>query len=182
MKKLLALALIFTLTFAIGLTAFAAVDYPDEGYIGPDYDEFENNSGETDVYLISGSEAVENLAATVPMKVVLAVTIEDEIIAPTNYEIANTGAIKFHISAIAVELIAPYTFNATAGENTLNLTLNGVTLAAPATTIDPADWNVTSGTVLNLAFAGSVGAITADITSETQVFTITYTLTAGTAV
>lgn len=183
MKKLTALLLALVLTFSFSMTAFAA----DEGSADTDTG-FSSNSQTTTVKIQAGQDAQGNLSATVPINVTLAVKANKDIVAPapTSYKISNTGSIAFHVSGISTTLTEPYTFNAIPGANTLNLTLTGgsdtITLASGTSAIGAAaQWNVAAGSDLGLTFAGSVGNIAADITTATQVFTVTYTITAGVA-
>ena len=184
MKKLTALLLVLVLTLSFSMTAFAA---DDAGTADTDTG-FSGNSADTTVKIIAGEDAQGNLSATVPLNVTLAVKANKDIVAPasTSYKVSNTGSIAFHVSGISTALTSPYIFNATPGANTLNLTLTGgtdaIALASGACAIAAADqWNVAAGSNLGLTFAGSVGNITADITTAAQVFTVTYTLTAGIA-
>lgn len=184
MKKLTALLLVLVLTLSFSMTAFAA---DDAGTADTDTG-FSGNSADTTVKIIAGEDAQGNLSATVPINVTLAVKADKSIVAPaaTVYKIANTGSIAFRVSGISTALTSPYTFNTTPGANTLNLTLTGgsdtIALVANSCTIGTAaQWNVAAGSDLGLTFAGSVGNIAADITTAAQVFTVTYTLTAGSA-
>lgn len=186
MKKFTSMILALVLVFSLSATAFAA----DEGTAGNDTS-FSSNGQTTTVNIQAGADAKTNLSATVPINVTLAVKADKSIVAPeaTSYKISNTGSIAFHVSGISTTLSDPYTFNPVAGENTLNLTLkpgsgSAITLAANTNTIAASakeDWNIAAGSNLGLTFAGNVGNITADITSATQVFTVTYTITAGIA-
>ena len=183
MKKLTALLLALVLTFSLGMTVFAA----DTGSADTSTD-FANNNQSTTVKIQIGDDAKGNLSATVPINVTLAVKADKTIVAPepTSYKISNNGAIAFHVNKISTTLTDPYTFSTTAGDNTLNLKLkagtDAITLASGVNAIGAAaQWNVAAGNDLGLTFSGSVGNITEDITTAAQVFTVTYTIEAGTA-
>ncbi len=145
---------------------------------------FSENAGETEVNLVASTTAQGNLSVTVPLSVTLAVQADGTIVAPTNYKLANTGVIAAHVSAVSVALASPYTFNATPGENTLNLTLANsdetLTLQSGAQTLTANKWNLAGNAEMPLTFAGSVGNVNAG-TSAQKIFTVSYTIQAGTA-
>ncbi|MDD4509386.1 MAG: hypothetical protein PHY23_00475 [Oscillospiraceae bacterium] len=179
MKKLTSLLLVLVLAFSFSMTAFAA----DEGESATGTANFANNETSTDVKIIVSTEASANLSATVPLTVTLAVKNDRSVVAPTNYAISNTGAVAVKVTNVKVAGAAGYTFvSPLAAEKQMDLALNAINLEdhdeATGATVTGTTWNVAAGGSLNLTFAGSVWAD--DISSAKQVFTITYTIAAGT--
>ena len=192
MKKLTAVILALVLVFAMPLSIFAEGE-KDAGTAN-DPTAFANNDQHTDVYLKAGDLASKNLSATVPIKVVLAVKSDKGIVAPANtaYKITNTGSIAFHVSGVSAAIVGSYSFatsetEAKAGNDTMYLQLaagtNTLTLVNSDVTTGfvAAQWNANSGADIGLTFTGCVGTISADLTTESKAFTVTYTLTAGLA-
>ncbi len=139
---------------------------------------FTDNTASSEVYVVASSAITGNLTLTVPTTVTLAVDSDGTIIAPTNYKITNNGVIPAHVSAITTNLKNGFAFGAS-GDKTLNLTLNTNPLTTGNVSIVTANaWNIPVSGELALDFAGSVGNI-ANFVSSTDVFTISYTITAG---
>lgn len=189
-KKLISAVLALVMACTMSFSVFA--EGTDAGTAADPATNFDNNSQSTEVFLKAGDAAKGNLSATVPVKVVLAVKADKDVVAPANtdYKIANTGALAFHVSVISTTLESGYTFSTNADtakstSNALYLTLAAggdiLTLAPGNVALGTATkWNVAAGADLGLTLAGSVGKIKADLTTETKVFTITYTIAAGT--
>lgn len=177
-KKLIVAVLAVLLLVFTQTTPVFAADGESVGANG----NFSSNTADTEVNLVTATSASGNLTLTVPTSVTLAVTANGTIVAPTTYKIINGGVIGAHVSGITVALEAGYTFNATPGVNTLNLTLANsnqtLTLASGSQALTSGNWNLSGGAEMPLTFAGSVGNISLNGTQK--VFEVSYTVEAGT--
>lgn len=191
MKKHIALLLAICMLFAVCGVAMGA----DEGSVGANTNFAQNtNAASTDVYLKIGDDAANNLSATVPLSVTLAVKADGIIVAPaaSSYKITNTSA--FPIKVANVKTVAETGYNFVTvhalASNELLLTLkagsgSAVNLdtwnSATGASVTGNVWNAAGNGTIGLELAGSVKNLSVDITGATGVkaFTITYTIAAG---
>lgn len=190
MKKMISVVLALVLVLTMSITALAVSEGEAVGGDGNFGAGGENNKASTDVSILASTSDTSNISATVPLTVTLAVKNDKTIVAPTEYKINNTSAFAIKVTNVKVTADGGYSFvNALTAAKQMDLSLkpgNGTEIdldkyttesAVPAGTA--ADWNIAAGGTLKLGFAGSVWAD--DISAAKKVFTITYTIEAGTA-
>lgn len=148
-----------------------------------DSQSFTQNKANTDIYLQVDDESAKNLSATVPLKVVLAVNANGNITGPTNYGITNTSAFPIHVSDIVATAAEGYKFSNVKDENTMDISLTSGTdkmdIVSGDNLIKSSSWDINPTKTDQIAFEGSVGNITHDITNESQAFTLAFNITAG---
>lgn len=187
MKKIISMIAVTAIVLMLGIAPVLAAG-EEAGAAG----DFATNEGATEVKLVTDSSALDNISATVPLNVTLAVNAAGTITAPTNYAIANTSVFDIKVTHVTATPASGFAFTKAAFANAkeMNITLQpgsgaNINLADfSAKTVVPvasaADWNIASSDSLNLKFAGSVNKM-GDITTAEKAFTVTYTIAAGTA-
>lgn len=192
MKKIIAVILTLAMMCCLGVSAFAA----DGEGVGSDGN-FSSGSATTTVSIKFSTDSSQ-LSASVPLAVTLAVKNDKSIVAPANtaYKITSTCLIPIHVSGISVTTSSGVKLvtNTPAADGEIKLALkagtDSIALAAPtAATAAPqtigtaAQWNIAASETLGLTFEnGAVYNIpSAWATTATQIFTVTYTLAAGSA-
>lgn len=187
MKKLLSLLFATAIVVTAATSAFAV----DQG-TATDFSDFVNNKATTEVFIQVSEEAAQNLSATIPLKVILAVKNDDTIVAPMNYTLKNTGSVDLKLTHVHVTTTAGHSFVADGGSYTaakqMSLTLSpnfgtaidlyDYTTNKEVPLATASDWNVPTGEPLNLNFSGSVFQM-GNIITPTAVFSIEYTIAAG---